>query len=401
LNGRSVDADADPAAPSSIEPVDPKTSGSDEREPEEGMALCLSGGGSRALLFHTGALWRINELGLLRHLKRISSVSGGSIAAGILAVNWAELAFGADGVASNFEQVFVGRVRGFCERTIDRRVLLQGIFLRGSTAQALSGALARHLFGDTSLRDLPDDQDADHPAPRFVINASNLGSTAVFRFSRPYAGDYRIGRVRDPDFRLADAVAASCAFPPFFGPLELDLRRQVVEPDEGSDLSRPPFTERALLVDGGVYDNLGLETIYKRYRTLLVSNGGGLTEPEGDPDTDWPRQTVRVMKLLDAQVRAMRARMLLHAFKTAERDGAYWGMRTDITAYPVAGVLDCPHPKTLALASLPTRLSAVDSVMQERVIDWGYAVADAALRVEVAEGADPPTDFPYPASGVG
>src|SRR5207344_181461 len=117
--------------------------------------------------------------------------------------------------------------------------------------------------------------------------------------------------------------------------LELDPRGQAVEPDEGSDLSRPPFTEKALLVDGGVYDNLGLETIYKRYRTLLVSNGGGLTEPEGEPDTDWPRQTIRVMKLLDAQVRALRSRMLLHAFQSSppERDGALWGMRTDISHY--------------------------------------------------------------------
>ena len=47
--------------------------------PEEGMALCLSGGGFRAMLFHTGALWRLNELGFLPILKRISSVSGGSI----------------------------------------------------------------------------------------------------------------------------------------------------------------------------------------------------------------------------------------------------------------------------------------------------------------------------------
>ena len=46
---------------------------------EAGMALCLSGGGYRAMLFHAGCLWRLNELGLLSSLKRVSSVSGGSI----------------------------------------------------------------------------------------------------------------------------------------------------------------------------------------------------------------------------------------------------------------------------------------------------------------------------------
>ena len=44
---------------------------------EEGLALCLSGGGYRAMLFHLGTLWRLNELGYLPKLDRISSVSGG------------------------------------------------------------------------------------------------------------------------------------------------------------------------------------------------------------------------------------------------------------------------------------------------------------------------------------
>lgn len=43
--------------------------------------LALSGGGYRAMLFHVGALWRLNELGELGRLTHISSVSGGSIAA--------------------------------------------------------------------------------------------------------------------------------------------------------------------------------------------------------------------------------------------------------------------------------------------------------------------------------
>jgi NTE family protein len=384
-----------------IEPVDPEPSGADAKAPEDGMALCLSGGGSRALLFHTGALWRLNELGLLPRVKRISSVSGGSIAAAVLAAHWSEIGFGADGVGVSFGEAYVARIRRFANVTIDRKVLLKGILLRGSTAQALAGSLAHELFEDRTLQDLPADDDAGHPAPRFVINASNLQSTAVFRFSRPYAGDYRIGRIQKPTFRLADAVAASCAFPPFFGPLALDLTRHTVAPDEGSDLNKAPYTTRALLVDGGVYDNLGLETIYKRYRTLLVSNGGGHTEPEPEPDTDWPRQTIRVMKLLDGQVRSLRARMLMHAYEVKERSGAYWGMRTDVNGYGVRGALSCPHEKTLALAALATRLAAVPALTQEHLINWGYAVTDAAIRQRVLPKAKPPKGFPYPEAGVG
>lgn len=52
---------------------------------EEGMALCLSGGGYRAMLFHSSVLLRLNDLAILSKLQRISSVSGGSITSGVLA----------------------------------------------------------------------------------------------------------------------------------------------------------------------------------------------------------------------------------------------------------------------------------------------------------------------------
>jgi len=58
------------------------------RKLEAGIGLCLSGGGFRAMLFHLGAFVRMNEMGLLPRLARVSSVSGGSIAAGALAVAW-------------------------------------------------------------------------------------------------------------------------------------------------------------------------------------------------------------------------------------------------------------------------------------------------------------------------
>ena len=38
---------------------------------EDGIGLCLSGGGFRAMLFHLGALFRLNELGLLGKLDRV------------------------------------------------------------------------------------------------------------------------------------------------------------------------------------------------------------------------------------------------------------------------------------------------------------------------------------------
>src|SRR5216684_1785953 len=84
-----------------------------------GVALCLSGGGYRAMLFHAGALWRLNELGYLPRLDRVSSVSGGSITAGVLASRWNQLTFDQNGVATNYKDLVVAPLRGLAGKTID------------------------------------------------------------------------------------------------------------------------------------------------------------------------------------------------------------------------------------------------------------------------------------------
>jgi NTE family protein len=58
---------------------------------EDGIGLCLSGGGFRAMLFHLGGFVRMNELGLLAELDRVASVSGGALAASASAVASAHL----------------------------------------------------------------------------------------------------------------------------------------------------------------------------------------------------------------------------------------------------------------------------------------------------------------------
>src|SRR5262249_41136739 len=46
-------------------PVEFISTDTPEARLEEGIGLCLSGDGYRAMLFHTGALWRLNQLGYL------------------------------------------------------------------------------------------------------------------------------------------------------------------------------------------------------------------------------------------------------------------------------------------------------------------------------------------------
>src|ERR1700730_2556044 len=87
---------------------------------EAGIALALSGGGFRAMLFHAGALMRLNELGILSRAERISSVSGGSIAAGFLACVWDHLKpANAAGAFDQFQQKYVEPILRFSREKID------------------------------------------------------------------------------------------------------------------------------------------------------------------------------------------------------------------------------------------------------------------------------------------
>lgn len=361
--------------------------------PEPGIGLCLSGGGYRAMLFHVGALWRLYETGVLKRANRVSSVSGGSITSGVLALKWSRLGFDLAAGTADFVREVVEPIRGLAGETLDVSGVLGGILLPGSIAERVAAAYRKHLFGDATLQDLPDE-------PRFVINATSVQSAALWRFSKPYMADYRVGMVERPTIALATAVAASSAFPPVLSPMTLALDPAAFKPKSGQDLQRPPYTDEAVLTDGGVYDNLGLETVFKRYDTVLVSDAGGKTQAEPEPEVDWVRHSMRALDLIDNQVRSLRKRELIAAYRQGMRKGAYWGIRTGIADYQLADPLPCPQERTLELAATPTRLKRMPSRLQERLINWGYAVCDAALRKHVDPGLAKPAGFPYPQAGV-
>ncbi len=375
--------------------VDTATAGS--VKPLKGMGLCLSGGGYRAMLFHTGVLWRLNELGLLPKLARISSVSGGSITAGVLGFKWQRLTFSATGVATNLDVELIAPIRHLAGQTVDAWAIgLGALNPFASISDEVQAAYRKHLFGDATLQELPDE-------PRFVINATNVQSGALFRFSKPYMGDYRIGRVMNPTVSLAAAVTASSAFPPVLSPAVVATRLEDFAPPDPlapPDLTGAQFRSRMVLSDGGVYDNLGLETVWKRCETILVSDAGQKIAAEAEPAQDWARHAVRILDVVDSQVRALRKRMLIAAFERGDRKGVYWGIRTNIADYGIVDALACPHEKTLKLAATPTRLADTEGLVQEQLINWGYAVCDAGMRAHVLQGASPPTGFPYPGAAV-
>jgi NTE family protein len=352
---------------------------------EDCIALCLSGGGYRAMLFHLGVLWYLNDADYLRQLARISSVSGGSITAGVLAVHWAEL--NTSDRAAAFRQHVVAPVRKMAATTIDVGSVLRGMFLPGSVSDRIIKRYRELLFGDRTLQDLPDE-------PRFVINATNVQTGSLFRFSKPFIADYQVGLYRKPTKSVAEAVAASSAFPPVLSPVRIEFGPNDFSSEPGR-LHRPPFTTKVVLTDGGVYDNMGIETAWKRCKTILVSDAGGKMQPEEDPHADSVRHSLRINSLIDNQVRSLRKRQIVSAFQKKERNGAYWGMWTDPAEYPAESALQLPQDKTDALARTPTRLAALPDESQERLINFGYGMAERAIRSYFDPNALAATGFPY------
>jgi NTE family protein len=367
--------------------------GDAQEDPQTGTALCLSGGGFRAMLFHTGVLWRLNDVGRLLALDRVSSVSGGSIVAGVLALAWARLDFDESGVARGYASQVVEPVRELARHTLDVASILTGLATPATIGERLAAAYRQRVFGRRTLQELPD-------RPRFIFNATNVGSGALFRFSKRSIADWRVGRIDLPDTEVAVAVACSSAFPPFLSPHRLSVAHGW-ETDPSNDLATPEHRDRLTLTDGGVYDNLGLETAWKRCRTILVSDAGGQIAPDPDPAGDWGRHMFRVLKVIDNQVRTLRKRQVQSAYLRGERDGAYLGIRSDIRNYGVADTLVCPQERTLALAEIPTRLAELGEQSQERLLNWGYAICDAALRRHLDQSLPAAVGFPYPARGVG
>jgi len=356
---------------------------------EDGIGLALSGGGYRAMLFHLGVLRRLNEIGLLSQVARVSSVSGGSLTAGRLATAWKKLDF-QDGVAANFDGEVAEPILRFSRRLVDVPAAVIGL-LPFIGPGDVAGFFYRSLAGTATLQDLPD-------TPRFVFNSAHLASGTSWRFSKPYMGSYRVGLIPNPRTKVTTAMAASAAFPPVLSPVILRPNPGEFEQVEGADLyPNEGLRKLVALADGGVYDNLGLETLSGRYNTLLVSDASGGLAVKPGSYTLPPFQLMRVLDTATEQARALRRRNLKPWSQAkAGRRYAFWGTITDVSEYPAPSPFPVHPDWRFEMAAIRTRLNRFGDEERERLVNWGYLVSDVALRSFIAPDAAQPSALPFP-----
>ncbi len=355
--------------------------------------IALSGGGVRATVFHLGVLARLAETEIWSSLEHISTVSGGSLCAALIfekaGKRWPNEAAYLKECLPQIHKILISYdlQRAYAMRAWYR--LLEG-------RAHIVGKLIKKNWGITScISEIPETN------PRLTINATCYETGKNWRFHKKRMGDYIANYVVDPKFSLADAVAASAAVPGLIGPLKIKTSKyswQKYTFDDKPDVDVPPIAKTLTLWDGGVYDNLGVEAIYKTKEGLrydldfaLISDA---SKPLGFLQRNWVGNIViphlrlsnktRLIDIPSDQVRGLRARELFNFFRT-NNNGGYLRMGESVPR--ICKNLQVPVPKAEFMsdsvanevASFETTLRKLSPDEFKNLFRHGYEVCSAVL----------------------
>jgi NTE family protein len=340
------------------------------------LGLALSGGGHRAAFFHIGVLAKLAELGLLRRVEVLSTVSGGSIVGALFYLHVKNLLEDksdesiTDGdyiqlvreLEQQYRHAAASNVRAsawanlpanfkMVKPTYSRSDRVGEIYEQRFYATAWRSRAKRN--GRIAMRDLliqphehdgPFDPDVDNATrkarvPILLLEATTLNTGHNWRFEAMYMGEPpRQGTTDEAqradvdknvilertrwdalpascqNFPLGAAVAASACFPGGFPPIQVPglFKDLIVE-----------------LIDGGVHDNQGLEGLLDRGCThLIISDGSGQMPDRVRPSTRLPAVLGRVVSIYGDAEREQR---LLAALDRPDRV-AFMHLQTGIPA---------------------------------------------------------------------
>ncbi len=352
------------------------------------VGLSLSGGGFRATLFHPGALRRLNEFGILPRLTTVSSVSGGSILNAFLATRLPVAL--TEGIA-DFNDLASKPVREFCSLDIRRWLGLEAAIPGTHNSLGLAKQYDQHLTFGKLLTDIPS-------SPIHIFCSTDLAYGVNWMFKRQQCGDYQAGFQNTPaDCLVSTAVAASSCFPPVFKPLNLNL-----DPTQltGGKIVPSPQRDKCIreitFSDGGVYDNLGLEPIWKDHEIVLSSDGGALFPVGGDNGFAW--EIGRFISIPENEALALRKRWLISNFVVGQLKGTYWGIGSTAYDYGIQQGYTNDLTKNF-IAAIRTDLDRFSDAEASVLENHGYWLADAAIRKHVPQllpASIPPLNVPNP-----
>lgn len=362
------------------------------------LGLALSGGGYRAAAFHVGVLKRLAEDDLLEQVSALSTVSGGSlIAAALFATSggqWPSSKAYRDNVYPRLEGLLTSTDLLSLRALGVAGVLKFNVKLLTRRARILASRLESEWGVRASLKDLPD-------SPLWWINTTCVETGKNWRFGKRHMGDWVFGKNHSAPFKVAEAAAASAAVPYAIGALRVTLPRggwYDTHPGTRAIMgSKSPHRLRVRLWDGGAYENLGLEALYKPSGlkdcdVLICSDASGpLPMFEWSTPFDLFRGRLWSPRLLDVtsdQIRALRSRFLVRDFETKTVEGVLirLGLSTRAIDLKTLGVREAEtydaylSDSDAEMASRePTALTRLSKASYERVARNGWEVTDATL----------------------
>jgi len=386
------------------------------------IGLSLSGGGYRATVFHLGLLARLAESHILENVTILSTVSGGSLCAGMLhGLNQMRWPTSQEYIEKIAPQAHHLLTTADLQRDLVSQTLGSLWTLFGSRADALS-SLIQNKWGITAkLNELPTN-------PRWLINATCYESGKNWRFEKFRMGDYIFGYSRDTDLPLSDAMAASAGFPVGIGPLELDTTTRrwykyspgVAAPTLAeSQVAAPnkqeiqPEYSKVHLWDGGAYDNHGLEGVHDFVKGwqlgidfMVISDAAGRSKPE--VYSKGPKTIMRLMTgIMMDQIRSLRSRAIVERFinhqdkgvflqtgNTTERILRSAGRGRNLPPEAIEAQVARISPGSLSadeaqkVAEMGTVIRKLSQEEYERLFRHGYEVADGMLYAYYPENFD-------------
>jgi NTE family protein len=361
----------------------------DDGAERSGIGLCLSGGGFRAALFHLGALRRLHELGILQRLRWVSAVSGGSIIAGHLAQ--CQVDGGCDGTLhfDNWQAQVSDPFRRFTMRDMRTWPVVKHVLWNWWAPNPLLNCLEsryRDRLTKLGLQELP-------KSPEYLFCATDMTFGVNWVFSRARVGSYKAAYIYPTDdspvarsMTIAKAITASACFPPLFGPMKIVSPRKMLPRNPAHSDGAPILPETIALTDGGVYDNMAIEPVWKKAATVLVSDCGAPFEfVEGRPP--W-RSLLRYNEVLSRQTQSLRIRALQGVWKRESSvrafDGTRWHLASGKSAKSPVGSEG--YSEELAkryIAAIRTDLDNFSEGEMSILENHGYFNADFRMRHEL------------------
>ncbi|MCL2637341.1 MAG: patatin-like phospholipase family protein [Oscillospiraceae bacterium] len=320
------------------------------------IGLALSGGGIRATVFHLGVLKYLAQARLFERIVSISSVSGASLCIGaIFAANGNKWCTGDEFLCRVLPRVREIILHNDIEKSALRRLPVSPIYWR-NRVEIIAEMLEKKWGICGTLQDLP-------RFPYWEINCTTYETGRSFRIRRDYMGDHTLGYTQKPNLPISRMMAASAGFPVLIGPYTLKTGNMRWTADKhgcGEELCLAP---KITLWDGGVYDNLGLEALYKIGKGM-DSEIDFLIVSDASPPLNYQKRRgsmsfTNMKRLLDIamyQVGALRRRDF---FASVVSKGGGWYL-------PIG---DCDYPTTLLA---PTAANF------DMLLERGYSACESA-----------------------